>query len=493
MKPNIVIITLDAVRAQNLPFYGYHRNTTPFLTSIADDLAIYENAVSSSYWTMPSIASLFTGMYTSDHGLLVDGDKLDNSFATLPSVLKQYDYDCTAYVRNFYVSEFSGLDRGFDCFYTRHTTDDFLKKLGSLISMKTLNRLRPPGCDNVFDKEADKAGAFTAYLMNTFARTYDLVMDRGGNDFVKHFRNRLGQGSKRPFFVYFHFLETHSPYRAPMRYALRFLSLRDNIRKLSVNHDHLKFLLGKTHMSEDDFKILISSYDNSISYTDNLIGQIVAILKEHGLYDNTLIIILSDHGDNVGEHGLMFHYFCLYDTLIKIPLLIKFPTGAKISGRFAEIVQNVDIFPTILSLNGITDRKIWDQVKGNDLFDKSPLKREKGFAVSELIKVFGPDRIHYKDKLNAYNRRLLSIRTKDRKFIFSSSGDHECYNLASDPAEGRNLYPDKGFTDLFEKGSTYYKKMDTFYQANKDRIDGEIKDSEIDAAVVERLKSLGYM
>ena len=82
MKPNIVIILLDAVRAQNLPFYGYDRNTTPFLSSVADEFCIYQNAISSSYWTMPSIASLFTGMYTSSHGLLADLDKLDDAIAS---------------------------------------------------------------------------------------------------------------------------------------------------------------------------------------------------------------------------------------------------------------------------------------------------------------------------------------------------------------------------------------------------------------------------
>ena len=130
MTPNIVIIALDAVRAQNLPFYGYHRNTTPYLSSLEDDFVIYENSISSSYWTMPSVASLFTGMHTSGHGLVVDGDKLDPTLSTLPGILKSHGYRCAAFGRNIYVSDYSGLDNEFDDFFSKSYIDQ-LKKISS--------------------------------------------------------------------------------------------------------------------------------------------------------------------------------------------------------------------------------------------------------------------------------------------------------------------------------------------------------------------------
>ncbi len=494
LKPNIVIITLDAVRAQNLPIYGYGRNTTPFLSSMEGDLAVYENAVSSSYWTMPSIASLFTGMYTSGHGLVADGDKLDQSLAVLPKVLQENGYDCHAFVRNFYVSGFSGLDYGFDNFHSGHAVDDFMKRIGSAISKRSIDRLRPPGCTGSPEGKSDESDTVKGYIYSIMSRIYDILMDRGGGEFVNRFSKILHRKEEKPFFAYFHLLETHSPYRAPLHHSLKFLSVRDNIRKLLVNHDHLRYLLKRCSMTDDDFRILMSAYDNSIYYVDRLIRRIAGLLRKHGIYDDTLLIVLSDHGDNIGDHGLMFHYFCLYDTLIKIPLLIKYPDTTGVRGRIPKVVQNVDIFPTILSMLGIKERNIWDQIMGNDMLESAPPRREEDLAVTELVKVYGPDRIHHRERLGEYDRRLLSVRTRDRKFIYSSRGDHECYDLAKDPLESNNLYPgDDNFSVLIEKAAKYYKRMDEFYNANREKIEGESHGNEMDEYAIEQLKSLGYM
>jgi len=493
VTPNIVLIVLDAVRAQNLPFYGYYRNTTPFLFSIEKDLALYKNAVSSTYWTMPSIASLFTGMYTSGHGLVVDGDKLSPSLQTLPRILRQHGYRCGAFVRNVYVSEYSGLDRDFDDFYSTFVLDS-LKKAASKISKKGMSRLQPPGINQLYDPPSRDGDTLKRYFSNIAARSVDVLFDTGAGKFVQDFSGWVKQYRSNPFFAYFHFLETHTPYRAPLKFAFEFLSLRDNLKKLFINHDHLKFLLAECGMTSEDFRILLSCYDNSIRYVDHLIGKIVRLLQKHRVYDETLIMVLADHGDNIGDHGLMFHYFCLYDTLIKIPLLIKFPAHIGLTGRISQVVQNVDIFPTILSLLGIKDRAVCEQIQGNDMLGVAAPRREQDLAVSELIKTFGPDRAQYREQLSRFDRRLLSLRTRNRKFIHSSKGDHECYDLAKDPAEMHNLYlKDDRFSDLMAKASKYYARMDDFYRSFKHRIDGDIDEDAIDDTMIEQLKSLGYM
>jgi len=111
-----------------------------------------------------------------------------------------------------------------------------------------------------------------------------------------------------------------------------------------------------------------------------------------------------------------------------------------------------------------------------------------------LKKVLGPDRVQYREQLSRFDRRLLSVRTRSRKFIHSSRGDHECYDLAKDPAEMHNLYlKDDRFSDLMAKASNYYARMDDFYRSNRQKIDGDIDDAQIDESMVEQLKSLGYM
>ena len=493
MKPNIVILCLDAVRAQNLPFFGYHRNTTPFLKSVEKELAIYENAVSSSYWTMPSIASLFTGMYTSGHGLVTDGDKLDKSLSTLPKTLVNHGYRCAAFVRNVYVSEYSGLNSDFQAFHSQSQIDH-LMKLASIISKRSVSHLRPPGITRLSDDLSNQCNPPNERFYSSLARCFDVLLDRGSNNFLRRFKTWLNECKKRPFFAYFHIFETHSPYRAPLRFAFKFLSLRDNIRKLFVNHDHLKFLYGRCQMTPDDFRILVSAYDNAIHYADHLIRKIVRSLQKNGVYDDTLLVVLADHGDNIGDHGLMFHYYCLYDTLIKIPLLIKFPNSTGPEGKISQVVQNVDIYPTILSLLGIDDTQVWEQIQGNDLLGKASPRRDQDLAISELVKALGPDRNQYLEGPDRTNRRLLSVRTRNRKFIYSSQGDHECYDLENDPVEMNNLYPfSDGFSDLMIKASEYYDRMSAFYDDNKHKINGSVTVQQVDESIIDQLTSMGYM
>jgi arylsulfatase A-like enzyme len=493
MPPNIVIIVLDAVRAQNLPFYGYHRNTTPYLSSFEEDFVIYENAISSSYWTMPSVASLFTGMHTSGHGLVVDGEKLDPTLSTLPGILKSHGYRCASFVRNFYVSDYSGLNNGFDDFFSKSYIDHF-KKFSSFISKSMLNNILPPGINRFKMEPDDEVYSFKKRFYNVVARLADVSIDSGGKTFYNDFSRWLKKYQNTPFFAYFHFLETHSPYRAPLNFAFKYLSFRENLKKLFVNHNHINYLINKCRMTKEDFRLLIGAYDNAIVYTDYLIEKIFNLLKKFKIYNNTMIIILSDHGDNIGDHGLMFHYWCLYDTLIKIPLIIKFPAAINLKGRVSEIVQNVDILPTILSLLNENDTNTWSKIQGNDLLEKKQNKREKGIAISELVKAFGPDREIIRKQFRNFDRRLLSLRTEDFKFIYSSRGDHEFYDLLKNPAESHNLYPsDDRFLPLMEKAEIYYKKMDKFYQNIREKIDGGMDKDKQDESVIKRLKSLGYM
>jgi len=494
MQPNVVIIIIDAVRAQNLSIYGYPRQTTPFLSSIEKELAVYENAISSSYWTMPAIASLFTGMYTSGHKLLVDGDKLSKSLASLPSVLRKRGYRCAAFTRNIYVSEYSGLDTHFHDFFSRCFIDHLKAFRKSFFPKSTVPRFQRLGIRRKYLARFDQPCRPRKPFSTTFARLFDVISDSGGMRFVKDFSKWLKQFNGQPFFAYFHFLETHSPYRCSYRFALSFLKFQEHLRRLSFDYDHTEFLSKRFEMSQSDLNILIKSYDSSIIYLDYLIKKIANLLRRHNVYDNTLFVILSDHGENIGDHGLMFHYFCLYDTLIKVPLLIKYPSNLAVTGRLEEIAQNVDIFPTVLTMLDEKSEDIWSQVQGNDLLGQAPSRREPHIAISELIKVFGPNRSACKDEFKKFDRRLLSVRAKDRKFIYSSRGDHECYDLVRDPNETHNYYPeDDSFSELMQIASKYYQRMNEFYMSRKEDIDGEINGDKLDSFIRKRLESLGYM
>jgi arylsulfatase A-like enzyme len=190
----------------------------------------------------------------------------------------------------------------------------------------------------------------------------------------------------------------------------------------------------------------------------------------------------------------MFHYWCLYDTLIKIPLIIKFPQAIGINRKIDKVVQNVDILPTILGILENGDQDNFEHLQGNDLLGVIEPRRPAEIAISELVKTFGPDRFSLRDRFERFDRRLVSVRTQRRKFIFSSRNDHECYDLEADPGELANLYPKAdGFTDLMRYAEYYYQQMDEFYQKNRDKIESNAGTDAIDPKVMENLKSLGYM
>ena len=492
MTPNIVIIVLDAARAQNFSFYGYRRNTTPFLWKNRDEFAVYENAISSSYWTMPSVASLFTGMYTSGHGLVVDGDRLDERLPSLPSILKNHGYRCAEFTRNYYALAYSGLNRNFDQVYSTFKLD-YLKKVVAGISKKSVRKAGKHSINNTVGP-FHAIGNNHAGISTLAARITDIVFDSGGKQLVRDFANWLPADNHNPFFAYFHFLETHSPYRAPHKHAINFLTFKDNFKKLFLNYNHLAYLENQIRLSDDDFNILIGAYDNAIRYLDTLISKIVDLLKANRRYDDTMIIILSDHGDNIGDHGLMFHYWCLYDTLIRIPLVIKYPKTIGIKGKMSQVVQNVDILPTILGLIEKGDQRNCKCLQGNDILGVIAPRRPSGIAISELVKTFGPDRFNLRNRFERYDRRLVSVRTDKKKFIFSSRNDHESYDLKVDPNEQKNLYPNNdGFKDLMRYAEFYYQRMDDFYRRNRNKIEANKENGDIDSEVMESLISLGYM
>jgi arylsulfatase A-like enzyme len=491
MNPNIVIIVWDAVRAKNIPFYGYYRNTTPLLDKIRQDFTIYLNAISSSYWTLPSIASLFTGMYPTGHRLLIDGDTISDSLKLLPEILKEHGYHTAAFNRNPYVSEYTGLNKGFkDFIYDAKCLWDYLKKIEKILKIQ--QSTDPRVLQNLDIHNANRQNK--SELIQVLKHIPDVFVDSGSAGMIKKFSRWIKNRAKQPFFAFIQCLETHSPYRFPIRFALSFLSIKKLLKKPFVNHDHMSYLLGYSNMTEDDFDILKGAYDTAIRYSDFITYKIIEMLKRNKTYDNTIIIILSDHGESLGEHSLMFHIWSLYDNLIKVPLLIKYPKGHSSDPENEDIVQNVDIMPSILSLLKINQPDLQRQIQGNAIDGNYYRNRVRNLAISELIKPFGPDKIAYRDLLKKWDRRLVSVRAKDKKVIYSSRGDHELYNLDQDPDELNNLFiKDFENDSIFQVAKKQYQKVEQFYNTHLEKLQGQQVHQLNNQDIKDRLKDLGYL
>jgi len=512
-KPNIVLIVMDAVRAQNMSVYGYKKETTPMIEKMLSDCMLYKNAISSAYWTLPSFPSLFTGTYLSKHGLVVEGDVLDPKLITIAEMLKTKGYVTIGLCKNVYVSHFSGLDRGFDIFYDYRYQSP--KSMLYDLLLRSIQRGRHTplhGTKNAGEMDQDERFQGAA---RSKKRTLENITELGVlrqafwnltafSDKSAKNKNELAfrlvkKVKRKPFFVFIHYDEAHTPYILPKDSRERFIDFELDRKPWDVNQDYVKYFSRRVKMDESDFQTLEALYNGAISYLDRRVHEIYSFLQEENLSDNTMMIITSDHGDNLGEHGIMFHVFCLYDTLIKIPLIIKYPAELSPSGSESRIVQNTDVLPTIMDVLGVKGKNMLNQIQGNSLVTSNIKKRSYLYGISELVKPFGPALRPLRKLLKMYDRRLISIRTKTRKYIFSSDGRHEFYDLEKDPQELNNLIDRKDksirhdILDLRRKLRPWLEAFNDFYQKNQSKIDEEEKIKDMETEIKQRLKRLGYL
>lgn len=501
-NPNILLIVMDAVRTHNMSIFGYEKETTPMLKRILSDCAFYKNAISSSYWTLPSYASTFTSTYVSRHGLVVNGDVLDKEFITMAEMLRAIGYKTIGICPSPYVSEFSGLQRGFEIFRDPANTS-FRSRWYRRLNRGVLHTLEEVREERVAKKDYERLNRFAKAKLEIFKQSdiFKRFLWKLTGLFDKYAKAtndlafNLIEKAKEPFFVFIHYNETHTPYILPEMFRERFLSSVQEKKLWDVNQDFFKYYSGEAKMTQLDFSILKAFYDGAISYLDTRIFEIYSFLQKRELLDNTMVIITSDHGDSFGEHEIFFHAFCLYDTLIKIPLIIKYPVDLGIRGIENRMVQNTDLLPTIMDILRLDNRRLRDQIQGNSLLNSNIGSRDYTYAISELVKPFGPRIRSLRGKLGKFNRQLISIRTENKKYIYASDGNHEFYNLQDDPNENNNLVnsPDPAITELREKLKPWLGPFHDCCKKIQQKIDQAKKEVEFKTEIKQRLRDLGYL
>jgi arylsulfatase A-like enzyme len=318
--PNVILIILDTVRAFNLSTYGYGRETSPNLTRIATRGVLFKRAHATAPWTLPSHASMFTGRYPGE--LTADlQTALDVTFPTLGEELGRRGYATAGFVANskFAIAE-TGLARGFQHY------EDFVLRPASLVSSSAM--LRVLGLTGLVsrwlgsDRESSTKNA-----------------QRINDDFLRWQKRVDG----RPYFAFLNYIDAHRPYRAPRRYALKYLESRAALQRvLQAN--------SKTALPANASQVLRDAYDGAITYLDDRIGALVDSLERRGALENTIVLITSDHGEQFGEHGLFLHANSLYTQLLRVPLIVfgpgRIPPGVEVSTP----VSLVDLASTVLDV-----------------------------------------------------------------------------------------------------------------------------------------------
>lgn len=462
-KPNIVIFLMDCVRPDHMSCYGYPKKTTPNIDAVRKEGVLFRNAITTSGWTLPTHASLFTGLYPSLHGAHREHLYLDDKYPTMAQILKEEGYETAGFSSVGYVSRKTGLDRGFANFYESFHKDGLRNQLDSYTMRYKIIR-------------------FFSLFFERIRR--DTIPGRIVNWKVKNwFRNRK---RSKPFFLFVHYIDAHKPYRFNSYYNRLFIS---NEKKLNLSKDISDYNWPQLtlNLHRIDKETLLSLYDSKLFAVDYCISEIIGYLKEQCLYDNTVLFFLSDHGERV--IGGFDHHFFLDDEVLRIPLIVRWPEDFNPGTEREDLVSIVDLLPTILDMLGLRDAEIRAPLQGYSLLD--PCKGNR-YVIAERGRMNDPwfnkfSELKTMNCLPPTDCVRKAVRTKRFKYIWSSDGEFELYDLASDPVEKVNLINDLPIVAteledlLFEAVKTEEIRID---QKKSAEIEGELRKS---------LEGLGYL
>jgi len=457
---------LDSLRPEFVSCYAGGDEVSPTIDGLAREGLLFEQAIAPSAWTFPIMSSVFSGMLPTKHGAHDEHRVYDAPYPTLAEVLSRAGYDTAAFSDVPYVGPTTRLDRGF----------------------RTLSNQRV-GQVSLWHKALKAAGRVQRNLTGRYSKLNESRVLFG--EALRWLETR--RDPERPFFLYVHSDETHMPLLPPARYRRRLAGLSAR-RMWEINQDKQLFVSGQVEMTERDFDDLRKLARAELAFVDAWLGTLLEHFKRRGLYDNTLIIVAADHGDNFGEHGLLRHGLCLYDTLLRVPLVIRAP-GAALKGRIAPLTRLIDLFPTILRITGVEDEAA-GEFQGQDLVAAIERDEFAGYAVAELYRplqgIWQSRAPRFMDEFRRrYDRVLRSYRTATHKLIWSSKGDHELFDLEADSGERRNLYAQQPelAADLMSRLERW---LGSFEHADGSEPFQE-DESAMDGSLVERLRDLGYV
>jgi arylsulfatase A-like enzyme len=381
---NVVIIGVDTLRPDHLGCYGYDRSTSPNTDKLASEGVLFENVVSQAPWTHPSFATAFTSLYPTQHGATTVDTRMRSSFPTLASLLKEQGYFTGAIINAPSLSPEFGVNRGFD-FY------DFLSPWK--------------------ERRADEVTVAALEWVDTCG--------------------------DQPFFLFVHYFDPHLPYAPPPPFDKAFdpeytgtMGTAFDIRSLPAYR--LRFLKLMESLPAADRNHIKSLYDGEIAFADVAVGDLLEGLKDRGLRRHTLIVFMSDHGEELIDHGALDHGHTLYNELIRVPLIFALPENLPEGRRVAEHVRLVDLTPTVIDLVG------YEQIDHFEGVSLKPLLTGAGTLPVDGSRLLAPG-VCYAEALR-HRTTLKSITAYPWKLIYDTqTKDRMVFNLRDDRCEQLDL------------------------------------------------------
>jgi arylsulfatase A-like enzyme len=438
-RPSVVLLVIDTARADRFSCYGDPRGTTPAFDAFARSALLFSAATSTSSWTVPSHASMFTGLYPITHQAHQETEALAGEFTTLAEILSAQGYETAAFSSNPWVSARSNLVQGFE-----------------IARVFSTGNSPSPGSPHPLNR------AVLEWLDT--------------------------RSPERPFFLFVNWIEPHFSYLAPPPWQRRFVPDAGT----ATDESPEMFPMTRWYLERDrvDERLLprrAARYDAEIAWTDAVLEELLAGLARRVPAEERLTIVTADHGENLGEHGHVAHVFSLYETTLHVPLAVQKPGGTGRGDVRADPTQLVDLFPTILAA---CLAPVSRDAPGVDLLRaRVPADRPV------LAEYYYPDQVLGSMERNAaereamqpHLRRLRSLRIGDHKLIWSSDGAHELYDLRTDPGELENrAAADPGLV------AELRSRLDAVLQSSLGTA-GEPPEPVLDPEIEEQLRALGYV
>ena len=383
-RPNIIVYLIDTLRADHLSCYGYAKST-PRIDALAADGTLFERALAQSSWTKPATASILTGLHPRAHTANQREDGLPAAVRTLPEDLQELGYQTAALVVNANVSRTFGFDQGFDTFELLLHDDGILGARG----------------DQLID------------------RAVDWIATRPTDE---------------PFFLYLHTADPHDPYATTGFHSEGFgsVSFMESLED------------GRVTLSPDELIRLVELYDEDVAFADVQFGRFIHALKSEGLYDDALIVLVSDHGEEFDDHGRWRHGKTLYGEQLDVPLIIKWPQGTGAGRRVRNLAQHIDLVPTVLDYvggprrSGLLGRSLWRLV---DNKPGGPYGREP--AVLSYLLLDGRE----VESVVVGNDKLIRYLDYDRPIV-----PYQLFDVETDRKEATSLARDRSRRARFLEG-----------------------------------------
>jgi len=521
-KPNVVLIVLDTLRADRMSCYGYGRPTTPFLDVFAEESTLFERAVVPGQWTIPSHASLFTGMYPTTHMTTQIYDSLGEELSTLAELLRADGYRTVGFCNNPLLGVVDNdLDRGFEEFYNYG---------GAVPNYPDLARSQPRAFGRLAERFKRVMRTLTAPFQNQFAHNSALLRiamhpwivplwqgsvnfkgntKRSLHDVVGYLRAHRAGNDERPVFAFINLMETHLPYRPPTRFARRLAPYYEDDAEAKTfmegyNREHYRWMIPLTEpLGELEDRVLNDLYDAEVAYQDRLLRRLLKDLSKPAARDNTMVIITSDHGEGLNNHDFVGHSLVAYDDLVRTPLMVRYPRKYPAGKRVSSLVSTRRVFHAVLDAAGARPNGGGGNRLGDDV-DELTLTRElngsapteslvfaEAYTPATLLALMENENPSAIDTFRCRSMRRAAYSGRHKLITVAGEPD-ELFDVVADPGETKNLLhqlPDRA-AELHQALGDFVKRAesgrsDNWESARKvDLDDGEIAD---------RLRALGYI